>query len=77
MKKRDDKNLSNWNVSVYLFCDTKLLADFCMHCRGSCISYANNGSNGKPGSKFVYSSSFYIIRSATSVGKALVAILGN
>lgn len=29
-ERRDDKNASNLNVFVYLFCGIKLLVDFCM-----------------------------------------------
>ena len=56
--KKENKNLSNWNVSMYLFCDVKLLAGLCMHCPGSYISYMSPGWNGKRGRKFVYISSF-------------------
>lgn len=39
--KKENKNLSNWNVSVCLFCDAKLLADPSIHCLGSYISYVS------------------------------------
>lgn len=41
-ERRDDKNASNLNVSVYLSCGTKLLADPCMRLLASYLSCANN-----------------------------------